>query len=84
MPDNDAILYIFYVKEEKLISCPQVPICIGNQHITAVIDTGNQICLLTEEMCHKLRYESVEDLELRVQTAVLVSAFRNKAKRVSL
>ena len=64
MPDNDEILYTFYVNEEKLNSCPRVPIRIGNQHIRAVIDTGSQVSLLTEELYYKLRSEVVEALEL--------------------
>jgi isopentenyl phosphate kinase len=82
MPDNDEILNKFYVNEEKLNSCPRVPICIGNQHIPAVIDTGRQVSLLTEELYHKLRSEGVEALELCVQNAVLVSAFGNKTRRI--
>jgi hypothetical protein len=82
MPDNDEILYLFYVNEEKLNSCPRVPICIGNQHIPAVIDTGSQISLLTEERYYKLRSEGMEGLELGVQNAVLGSAFGNKTKRI--
>jgi len=69
MPDNDEIL--FYINEEKLNSCPRVPIRIRNQHISAVIYTGSQISLLTEELYYKLRREGVEGLELGVQNAVL-------------
>ena len=43
--DNNEILYMFYVNEEKLNSCPRVHICIGNQRIPAVIDTGSQLHL---------------------------------------
>jgi hypothetical protein len=73
---------MFYVNKEKLNICPRVPICIGNQHIPAVIDTGSQISLLAEELYYKLRSEGVEGLELGVQNAVLVSAFGNKTKRI--
>jgi hypothetical protein len=82
MPDNDEILYMCYVNKEKLKSCSRVPICIGNQHIPAVIDTGSHISLLGQELNHKLRSEGVEGLELGVQNAVLVSAFGNKTKRI--
>jgi hypothetical protein len=82
MPDNDEILYMFNVNEEKLNSCPRVPIYIGNQHIPAVIDTGSYISFLTEELYYKLRSEGVEGLELGVQNGVLVSAFGNKTKRI--
>jgi hypothetical protein len=82
MPDNDEILYMFYVNKEKLNSCPRVPICTGNQHTPAVIDTGSHISLLAEELYYKLRSEGVEGLELGVQNAVLVSAFGNKTKRI--
>ena len=82
MPDNEEILYMFYVNKERLNSCPRVPICIGNRHILAVIDTGSQISLLTEELYYKLRREGMEGLELGVQNAVLVSVFGNKTKRI--
>ena len=82
MPDNDEILYMFYINEKKLNSCPRVQICIGNQRIPAVIDTGSQISLLSEELYHELRSEGMKGLELAVQNAVLVSAFGNKSKRI--
>ena len=59
-----------------------IPICIGNQHIPALIDTGSQISFLSEELYHKLRHEGVEGLELVVQNAIIVSAFGNKTKRI--
>jgi hypothetical protein len=62
MLDNNKILYTFYVNEEKLNICPRVPVCIGNQYIPAVINTGSQVSLLTEELDHKLRSEDVEAL----------------------
>ena len=74
--------YVFCVNEERLNSFPRVPICVGNQYIPAVIDTGNQISLMNEGLDHNLRSESVEGLELEVQKAVLVSAFGNKSKRI--
>jgi hypothetical protein len=80
--ENDEMLYMFYVNVEKLNSCPMVRICIGNQRISAVIDTGSQISLLSEELYLELRSEGVEGLELGVQNAVLVSAFGNKSKRI--
>ena len=70
---------MFYVNEENLNNFPRVHICIGNQRISAVIDTGSQISLLSEELYHELRSEGVEGLELGVQHAVLVSAFGKKA-----
>jgi len=74
--------YVFCVNEERLNSFPRVPICVGNQYIPAVIDTGNQISLMNEGLDHNLRSESVEGLELEVQKAVLVSAFGNKTKLI--
>jgi hypothetical protein len=60
MPDNDDILYMFYVNEEMLNSCPRVPIRIGKQHIPDVINTGSQISILMEELYHEFRSEGVE------------------------
>ena len=61
-PDKDEILYMFYIHEEKLNSCPRVLICIGNKCVPAVLDTGSQISLLTEELYHELKSEGVEGL----------------------
>jgi hypothetical protein len=82
MQDIDEILYMFFVNEEKLNSCPRVPICIGNQHIPSVIDTGSQISLLMEELYHRLRSKGVEGLELGAQNTLLVSVFGNKTKHI--
>jgi len=80
--DKDEILYMFYISEEKLNSCPRVLICIENQRVPAVIYTGSQISLLTEQLHHELRSEGVEGLQLGVQNTGLVSAFGNKSKRI--
>jgi hypothetical protein len=59
-------------------------LCIGNQHIPAVMDTGSQISLLTEEMDENLISEGLVSLVLGVQSAVLASAFGNKTKNIRL
>ena len=75
---------MFYVNEEKLNRCPRINISTGNQNIPAVIDTGSQISLMTEELYHKPKSGGVKGLELGVQNAVLVSAFGSKTKRIRM
>jgi hypothetical protein len=82
MSGDDEILYLFYVNEEKLNRCPRINISIGNQSIPAVIDTGSQVSLMTEELYYRLKSEGVKSLELGVQNAVLVSAIGSKTKRI--
>jgi hypothetical protein len=82
--DTGENLYIFYVNEERLNSCPRINVYIGSQSIPAVIDTGSQISLLSEELYYKSKSEGVKSLELGVQNAVLVSSFGNKSKRIPM
>jgi len=54
--DNDEILYMFYVNEEKLNSCPTISICVGNQLIPTEIDTGVDIMPIGAEVTSESRY----------------------------
>jgi hypothetical protein len=83
LSDDDEMLYMFYVNEEKLNKCPRINLSINNQNIPAVVDTESQISLITEEMYRKLKSEGVKSLELGVQNAVLVKCIWKQDKAYS-
>ena len=55
---------------------------IGSHHYSAVLDTGCEASILSEELHNELKLNGVESLELATKNVVLVEAFSRKAHRV--
>jgi len=76
------IVYLHYVNEQNLGSCPQVRFPIGSHQYSAVLDTGYEASILSEQLYNELEANGVESLELPAQNVVLVGAFSRKGNRV--
>jgi hypothetical protein len=76
------IVYLYYVNEQNLGSCPQVKFLIGSHRFSAILDTGCKASILSEHLYNELKLNGVESLELPTKNAVLVEAFSRKAHRV--
>jgi len=63
-------------------SCPHIDIKIGNGAVKGVIDTGSEISLITEDLYPNLLSQGLEMLELKLQSAVLLTAFRVRSRRI--
>ena len=62
--------------------CPHIDIKIGNGNVKAVIDTGSEISLITEDLYAQLLSQGLEMLELKLQSTVLVTALGSRSRRI--
>jgi len=76
------MVYPNYVNEQNLGSCPQAKFLIGSHQYSAVLDTGCEASILSEQLYNELKLNGVESLELPTKNVVLVEAFNRKAHRV--
>jgi hypothetical protein len=77
------IIYLHYVNEQNLGSCPQVKFLIGSHQYSAGLDTVCEASILSEQLCNELKANGVESLELPTKkNFVLVGAFSRKAHRL--
>jgi hypothetical protein len=74
--------YTLFIAEDKLQECPKVKVTIGSEEITAILDTGCELCLMSQDLYDKLRATGMRNLELPVQNMKLVSAFNDRARKV--
>jgi hypothetical protein len=77
-----VIVYLHYVNEQNLGSCPQVKILIGSHQYSGVLDTGCEVSILLEQLYNELKLNGFESLELPTQNVVLFGAFSGKAHRI--
>jgi hypothetical protein len=73
---------IHFIAEDKLQECPKVEVTIGNEEMTSILDTGWDLCLMSQDLYNKLRANGMRNLELSVQNMKLVSAFNDRARKV--
>jgi len=81
---SDERKYALFIAEDKLQECPKVKVTIGNEEITAILDTGCELCLMSRDLYKKLRNDVMRNLELPVQNMKLVSAFSDRARKVNI
>jgi hypothetical protein len=55
-----------FIAEDKLQECPKVKFTIGNEEITSILDTGSELCLMSQELYNNLRDNGMRNLELPV------------------
>ena len=78
----DERWYTLFIAEDKLQECPKVKVTIGNEEVTSILDTGCELCLMSQDLYDKLRNSGMRNLELPVQNMNLVSAFNDRARKV--
>jgi hypothetical protein len=82
--DETEELYIQFIDDTKLNKCPHVNIQFGKERVKALIDSGSQISLMSDELYDKLKLSGYSTLEIPVQSTVLITAFQSKSRRVRL
>jgi len=50
VPSEQDIVYLYYVNENNVETCPQIQILIGTQPCRALIGTGCQCSIISEEL----------------------------------
>jgi len=81
---SDERKYTLFIAEDKLQECPKVKVNIGSEEITAILDTGCELCLMSQDLYNKLWDNGVRNQELPVQNMKLVSAFNYRARKVNI
>jgi len=81
---SDERKYALFIAEDKLREYPKVKVTIGNEEITAVLDTGCEVCLMSQDLFNKLRKSGMTNLELPVQNMKLVSEFNDRSRNVNI
>jgi hypothetical protein len=77
-------LRLYYVNERKLQRCPHVELYIGCHPVTAVVDSGSEATIISQEVYDKLINSNVQVLHIPITGAVLVSAWGNRTKKIKL
>jgi hypothetical protein len=74
---------VFFINETTLGQSPQIEIKVaGRIGINAIVDSGSEVNILSEEVYEKLRKEGVDIPVLPVENVVLVTAFGKRSKRI--
>jgi predicted aspartyl protease len=82
VPLEHDIVCLYYVNENNVETFLQIQILIGNQTCRALIDTGCQCSIISEELYNKFKARGLDSLELPTHNVVLKSAFTGKTRSV--
>jgi hypothetical protein len=82
VPSGEDVICLYYVNEDNVETCPQIRITIGKEKCKALIDTGCQCSVMSEELYEELKTNGLDSLELPTQNVVLKSAFTGKTKKI--
>jgi hypothetical protein len=50
----DEECYTLFIAKDKLLECPKVKVTIGNEEIASILDTGCELCLMSQDLYNKL------------------------------
>jgi hypothetical protein len=73
---------VLYINDNNLAYCPQVEISFGELKITAVVDSGSQVCVLAESLYEQLVAAGLQALTLPLENVTLITAFGNRTRRI--
>jgi hypothetical protein len=76
------IVNIYYTDENNLYGCPHIQMDIGEEKLTAALDTGAEISLMSERIFEDLLAKGLRATQLPVVNAALINAFGNRTKRI--
>jgi hypothetical protein len=83
IPEVDQnMVYLHFVNQNNLGNSPQVKFNLGAQQYSAILDTGCEASIMSENLYREFKALGVESLELPTQNLVLVGAFSRKEQRV--
>jgi transposase InsO family protein len=80
--NHSGELIVFYVNDNHVHDCPQVEISFGELTVTAVLDSGSQVCILAERVYERLVETGLQILTLPLENVALVTAFGNRTRRI--
>jgi hypothetical protein len=82
VPSEEDVICFYYINEDNVETSPQIRVTIGKEQCKALIDTGCQCSVMSEELYEELKLKGLDSLELPMQNVVLKSAFTGRTKKV--
>jgi hypothetical protein len=82
--DEESVeeMCVYQINDSRFWKCPYVNLKFGPKTFNALVDTGSQISLISEEVYNQLTNMKYPLLELPVQSTVVVTAFGNRSMRL--
>jgi hypothetical protein len=80
VPSEQDLICLYYINDNNVETCPQIQLSIGTQNCKALIDTGCQCSIISEELYNKFKSRGLNSLELPIQNVVLKSAFTGRTR----
>jgi hypothetical protein len=74
------LVCLYYVNENNVETCTHIQIIIENQPYRALIDTGCQCSIISEELYNAFKAGGLDSLELPTQNVIMKSAFTDRTK----
>jgi hypothetical protein len=73
--------YTMYIAEDRLQDCPRITIKIGEEKVSAILDTGCELTLMNGNLCDIIKQRGNKYIELPADLTLL-SAFIDESRRV--
>jgi predicted aspartyl protease len=73
---------VFTIDEDKLRRCPHIKLMIGEQEVVALVDSGAESWIISQELFESLINKGIPILHMPVIGCVLTSAFGRNLKRI--
>lgn len=73
---------VYFINDNNLRGCPQLELNFAGKRITAVIDSGAEVSIVSEELFNELEQMGVKILHVPVINGVLISAWRTRSKKI--
>jgi hypothetical protein len=77
-------LIVFYINDNNLADCPHIDISFGELRVSAVLDSGSQVCILAERVYERLIETGLQISTLPLENVAVVTAFGNMTRRIKL
>jgi hypothetical protein len=81
-PSEQGLIWVYYINDNNVETCPQILLSVGTQNCRALTDTECQCSIISEELYNKFKARGLNSLELPTQNVVLKSAFTGRTRRV--
>jgi hypothetical protein len=78
-PEN---VTMYFINEVNLRGCPHAKMTTGDKEIIALLDSGAEVSVMSEELFNSLLERELKFLHIPVTNCVLSSAWLSKSKRI--
>jgi hypothetical protein len=72
----------FFTSENNLRNCPHIDVQVANEKVVATVDSGSEICIITEDLYDHLVLQGLEAMEIGISNTRLVTAFGGRSRLI--